>query len=160
MVACSSNHGGQAGDFEASILSDANEARLKRARRGSHEAEDMPGKMLNVMVKSHPLDAMFRALSDPTRRAIVERLTRGDASVGELSEPFDMSLPAISKHLTVLERAGVVERVKEGRTRRCHLVDGQMRDALEWIATYGRFWEGQLDSLERFLAESKGQRGG
>jgi DNA-binding transcriptional ArsR family regulator len=111
------------------------------------------------MVKSRPLDATFGALADPTRRAIVERLTRGDASVGELAEPFDMSLPAISKHLTVLERAGVVERIKEGRTRRCHLVDTPMREALEWIATYGRFWEGQLDSLERLLAESRGGRG-
>jgi len=119
----------------------------------------MPGKMLNVMVKSHPLDATFRALSDPTRRAIVERLTGGDASVGELAEPFEMSLPAISKHLTVLERAGLVERIKEGRTRRCRLIDEPMREALEWIASYGRFWEGQLDSLERFLAESKGRRG-
>lgn len=108
------------------------------------------------MVKSSSLDAAFGALSDPTRRAIVQRLARGDASVGELAEPFDMSLPAISKHLTVLERAGLVERIKEGRTRRCRLMDEPMRDALEWIATYGRFWEGQLDSLEHFLAQSKG----
>ncbi|MFL5891697.1 MAG: ArsR/SmtB family transcription factor [Solirubrobacterales bacterium] len=111
------------------------------------------------MVKDDSLDATFGALSDPTRRAIVERLTKGEVSVGELAEPFDMSLPAISKHLTVLERAGLVERTKEGRTRRCRLHEGPMRDALEWIASYGRFWEGQLDSLERFLAESKGGRG-
>lgn len=108
------------------------------------------------MVKRSSLDATFGALSDPTRRAIVERLTKGDASVGELAEPFDMSLPAISKHLTVLEHAGLVERSKEGRTRRCRLVAEPMRGALEWIATYGAFWEGQLDSLERFLATSKG----
>ena len=107
------------------------------------------------MVKSQSLDATFGALSDPTRRAIVARLTRGDALVGELAEPFDISLPAISKHLTVLEDAGLVARTKEGRTRRCHLLDEPMRDALEWIATYGSFWEGQLDSLERLLAESK-----
>jgi DNA-binding transcriptional ArsR family regulator len=107
------------------------------------------------MVKHQSLDATFGALADPTRRAIVERLTRGDASVGELAEPFDMSLPAISKHLTVLERAGLVERTKEGRTRRCRLVDDSMQEALGWIASYGRFWEGQLDSLERFLTESK-----
>lgn len=110
------------------------------------------------MVKGVSLDATFGALSDPTRRAIVERLTRGDVSVGELAAPFDMSLPAISKHLTVLERAGLVERIREGRTRRCRLIDGPMLEALEWIASYGRFWEGQLDSLERFLAESKGRR--
>jgi DNA-binding transcriptional ArsR family regulator len=107
------------------------------------------------MVKSQSLDATFGALSDPTRRAIVARLTRGDALVGELAEPFDISLPAISKHLTVLEDAGLVVRTKEGRTRRCRLVDESMREALEWIATYGSFWEGQLDSLERLLAESK-----
>lgn len=110
------------------------------------------------MVKGASLDATFGALSDPTRRAIVEKLTKGDASVGELAEPFDVSLPAISKHLTVLERAGLVERTKEGRTRRCRLVDEPMRDALEWIASYGQFWEGQLDSLERLLAEAKGGR--
>jgi DNA-binding transcriptional ArsR family regulator len=110
------------------------------------------------MVKGSSLDATFGALSDPTRRAIVERLTSGDASVGELAEPFEMSLPAISKHLTVLERAGLVERTKEGRTRRCRLHEEPIRDALEWIASYGRFWEGQLDSLERFVAESKGGR--
>jgi DNA-binding transcriptional ArsR family regulator len=108
------------------------------------------------MVKGHSLDATFGALSDPTRRAIVERLTRGEASVGELAEPFDVSLPAISKHLTVLEDAGLLVRTKEGRTRRCRLLEEAMRDALEWIATYGSFWEGQLDSLERLLAESKG----
>jgi DNA-binding transcriptional ArsR family regulator len=107
------------------------------------------------MVKSKRLDATFGALSDPTRRAIVERLTRGEASVGELAEPFDMSLPAISKHLTVLEDAGLLVRAKEGRTRRCRLVEEPMRDALEWIANYGSFWEGQLDSLERLLAKSK-----
>ena len=107
------------------------------------------------MVNSRNLDATFGALSDPTRRAIVERLTRGEASVGELAEPFDVSLPAISKHLTVLEEAGLLVRIKEGRTRRCRLIEEPMREALEWIASYGSFWEGQLDSLERFLAESK-----
>jgi DNA-binding transcriptional ArsR family regulator len=111
--------------------------------------------MLNHMVKSESLDATFGALSDPIRRAIVERLTRGEASVGELAEPFDVSLPAISRHLTVLEDAGLLVRMKEGRTRRCRLVQEPMREALEWIASYGRFWESQLDSLERFLAESK-----
>jgi DNA-binding transcriptional ArsR family regulator len=106
------------------------------------------------MVKGS-LDATFGALSDPTRRAIVERLARGEASVGQLAEPFDISLPAISKHLTVLEEAGLLVRVKEGRTRRCRLVDERMREALEWMATYGRFWEGQLDSLHRLLARSR-----
>jgi DNA-binding transcriptional ArsR family regulator len=107
------------------------------------------------MVKSQKLDATFGALSDPTRRAIVERLTRGEASVGELAEPFDISLPAISKHLSVLEEAGLLVRIKEGRIRRCRLLSEPMREALEWIASYGSFWEGQLDSLEKLLAESK-----
>src|SRR5436190_23868955 len=102
-----------------------------------------------------PLDATFAALSDPTRRAIVERLTRGEASVGELAEPFEISLPAVSKHLTVLEEAGLLVRIKEGRMRRCRLIEEPMREALEWIASYGSFWEGQLDSLEKLLAESK-----
>ena len=107
------------------------------------------------MVKSQKLDATFGALSDPTRRAIVERLTRGEASVGELAEPFEISLPAVSKHLTVLEEAGLLVRIKEGRMRRCRLIEEPMREALEWIASYGSFWEGQLDSLEKLLAESK-----
>jgi DNA-binding transcriptional ArsR family regulator len=115
--------------------------------------------IFNEMVKASSLNATFGALSDPTRRAIVERLTRGEATVGDLAEPFDMSLPAISKHLTVLEQAGLVERIREGRTRRCRLIDDPMREALEWIASYGRFWEGQLDSLETFLVDTSRGRG-
>ena len=116
--------------------------------------------MFKQMVKraADPLDATFGALADPTRRAIVERLTRGEASVGELAGPFDISLPAISKHLTVLEKAGLIARTKEGRVRHCRLIEEPMRDAFEWIATYGSFWEGQLDSLDRFLARPRGGR--
>ena len=117
--------------------------------------------MLSQMVKrmEDPLGATFGALADPTRRAIVERLTRGEASVGELAEPFEMSLPAISRHLSVLEGAGLLVRTKQGRVRQCRLIKTPMRDALEWIATYGSFWEGQLDSFDRFLAKSrKGKR--
>ena len=110
-----------------------------------------------VKRKADSLDETFGALADPTRRAIVERLSRGEASVGELAEPFDMSLPAVSKHLTVLERAGLLVRVKEGRVRHCRLIEEPMRDALEWIGTYGSFWKGKLDSLGRFLNEP--QRG-
>jgi DNA-binding transcriptional ArsR family regulator len=106
-----------------------------------------------------PLDATFGALADPTRRAIVERLTRGEASVGELAEPFDISLPAISKHLTVLEKAGLIARTQDGRVRHCRLIEEPMRDAFEWIATYGSFWEGRLDSLGRFLARHRRGRG-
>ena len=111
------------------------------------------------MVNRQPsLDATFGALADPTRRAIVERLTRGDAVVGELAEPFDMSLPAISKHLTVLESAGLITRTKEGRQRICRLREEPMQAAMQWIGTYGRFWEEQLDSLARFATERR--RGG
>ena len=117
--------------------------------------------MLSQMVKrpaEDHLGATFGALADPTRRAIIERLTRGEASVGELAEPFEISLPAISKHLSVLEDAGLLTRTKEGRTRNCRLIEEPMRDALEWIATYGSFWEGQLESLDRFLAQSRKSR--
>jgi DNA-binding transcriptional ArsR family regulator len=113
------------------------------------------------MVKRKPdhLDATFGALSDPTRRAIVERLSRGKASVSELAEPFDMSLPGFSRHLGVLEDAGLIERRKEGRVRNCELKEDPMRAAMQWIATYGRFWDDQLASLGRFLeGRAKDQR--
>ena len=101
------------------------------------------------------LDSVFSALADPTRRQILARLSEGDATVGELAQPFDVSLPAISKHLAVLEGAGLVIRERDGRTRRCHLVAEPMQEALQWIAHYGRFWEAQFDSLEGFLSPSK-----
>ena|SRR5207237_6348417 len=111
------------------------------------------------MVKHSPasLDSVFSALADPTRRGIVARLSEGDATVGELAEPFEISLPAISKHLGVLEGAGLVKREREGRSRRCHLVAEPMQDALEWIAQYGRFWEAQFDSLGAFLSKTAGK---
>ena len=101
------------------------------------------------------LDAVFSALSDPTRRKILARLSEGEASVTELAEPFEMSLPAVSKHLGVLEDAGLLTREKAGRVRHCRLVEEPMQDALEWIVRYGRFWEDRLDSLERYLAETR-----
>jgi DNA-binding transcriptional ArsR family regulator len=114
------------------------------------------------MVKRSPvsLDAVFSALADPTRRQILARLSEGEASVSELAEPFEMSLPAVSKHLGVLEDAGLLARQKDGRVRHCRLIAEPMQDALEWIARYGRFWETQFDSLERFLSQSpsKGER--
>jgi DNA-binding transcriptional ArsR family regulator len=111
------------------------------------------------MVKrsSVSLDAVFSALGDPTRREIVKRLAEGDASVSELAKPFEMSLPAVSKHLGVLEDAGLLTREKEGRVRHCHLVPEPMREALEWIARHGRFWEDQFDSLGEFLAETEAE---
>lgn len=108
--------------------------------------------MVNYLANS--LDATFAALADPTRRAILARLARGEASVTELAEPFDMSLPAISKHLTVLERAGLLAREKEGRVRRCRLIAKPLRDAARWIAFYQQFWEEQFDALAGYLQEA------
>jgi DNA-binding transcriptional ArsR family regulator len=106
------------------------------------------------------LDAVFSALADPTRREIVKRLSGGKVSVSELAEPFEMSLPAVSKHLGVLEDAGLVSREKEGRVRQCRLKAEPMQEALDWIAHYGRFWEDQFDSLAAYLSESgEGGRG-
>jgi DNA-binding transcriptional ArsR family regulator len=112
------------------------------------------------MVKSVAnLDEVFSALSDPTRRKILVRLAEGDRSVGELAKPFDVSLPAISKHLGVLERAGLITREREGRVRHCHLEPEPLAGALEWIAQYGRFWEERFDSLEALLSEQGKKRG-
>jgi DNA-binding transcriptional ArsR family regulator len=99
------------------------------------------------------LDLTFSALADPTRRAILARLAEGDATVGELAEPFDMSRPAISKHLRVLEHAGLVQRTRDGRLSRCGLDAQPMQDAARWVERYRTFWEGQLDSLSRFLEQ-------
>ena len=94
------------------------------------------------------LDAVFGALSDPTRRAILERLAEGEAAVSELAEPFDMTLPAITRHLGVLEAAGLLTSRKEGRVRHCRRVEEPLRDAIAWIVRYGAFWEERLDNLE------------
>jgi DNA-binding transcriptional ArsR family regulator len=99
------------------------------------------------------LDATFAALADPTRRAILARLTRGEATVKELTEPFAMSQPAISKHLKVLERAGLVERGQDAQRRPCRLVAGPMRDATAWLVGYRRFWAESYDRLDALLAE-------
>lgn len=107
------------------------------------------------MVKHKRLDATFAALADPTRRAMLKRLHRGPASVKELADPFEVSLPAISKHLRVLERAGLLKRKKEGRVHRLSLLAGPLKDAAEWLAEYRIFWERQLDSLADYLGELK-----
>ena len=98
-----------------------------------------------------PLDATFAALADPTRRAIIARLATGSATVNELAEPFDISLPAISRHLKVLEGAGLIRREVEAQKRRCHLKPEALRQAEDWIETYRRFWEEKFDDLEKFL---------
>ena len=101
--------------------------------------------------KADRLDQVFAALGDPTRRAILRRLASGDRAVGELAEPFEMSLPAVSKHLKVLEPAGLVSRSVDGRRHTLHLEAGAMKEANEWLAYYQRFWGGALDSLGEFL---------
>ncbi len=99
------------------------------------------------------LDRVFSALSDPTRRAILARLAQGEASVGELAGPFNISAPAISKHLKVLENAGLLGRRIEGRVHRCALLPGPLLTASEWVDTYKNFWHTQFDALESFLEE-------
>ena len=104
-----------------------------------------------VKYQSQDLDVVFSALGDPTRRAILARLALGETSVGELAAPHDMSLPAISKHLRVLETAGLLRKEKDGRVVRCRLEAAPLRDAAAWIAEYRRFWEARLDALAGFL---------
>jgi DNA-binding transcriptional ArsR family regulator len=98
-----------------------------------------------------PLSATFAALADPTRRAILARVSLGETSVGELAAPFDMSLPAISKHLKVLERAGLIARGREAQWRPCKLKAERLKDAAGWFDEYRHHWETQLDALEDYL---------
>jgi len=99
------------------------------------------------------LNLTFSALSDPTRRAILARLALGETSVTELAEPFDMSMPAISKHLRVLERAGLVARGREAQWRPCRLEAGPLKEASDWLEEYRRFWDESLDRLGDYLRE-------
>ncbi len=102
-----------------------------------------------------PLSATLSALADPTRRAILARLSAGEATVGELAEPFAMSLPAVSKHLRVLERAGLITRGREAQWRPCRLAPEPLRDLSAWLETYRRHWEARFDRLETYLAEAQ-----
>jgi DNA-binding transcriptional ArsR family regulator len=99
------------------------------------------------------LDITFSALADSTRRAILARLARGETSVTELAKPFDMTLPGISKHLKVLERAGLIARGREAQWRPCRLQASPLKDAANWIEHYRRFWEQSFDRLEDYLKE-------
>lgn len=101
------------------------------------------------------LDATFAALADPTRRAILLRLAKGEASVGELAEPFAMSQPAISKHLKVLEKAGLVARGRDAQRRPVRLQAQPMRDATEWLSGFQAFWAGSFERLDDLLADMK-----
>jgi DNA-binding transcriptional ArsR family regulator len=111
-----------------------------------------------MVTNSHQLDLVFGALADPTRRAILARLAESEATVGDLAKPFEISRPAISKHLRVLERAGLVRRARDGRLSRCGLDATPMRNAAEWVDTYRVFWESQLEALARFLEHEKDQK--
>ena len=99
------------------------------------------------------LNAAFQAMADPTRRAILARLASGEATAGELAAPFSMSRPAVSKHLKVLERAGLLVRRRDGRIHRCRLNPAPMQQAVDWIEAHRRFWEARLESLARFLED-------
>ncbi|CAA9308824.1 MAG: Transcriptional regulator, ArsR family [uncultured Microvirga sp.] len=99
-----------------------------------------------------PLSTTLSALADPTRRAILARLARGAATVNELAEPFDISLPAVSRHLKVLQAAGLISRGREAQWRPCRLEAGPLRDLDGWLASYRRFWEGSFDRMEAYLA--------
>src|SRR5213083_2081913 len=107
------------------------------------------------MHATHRLDTVFAALADPTRRAILARLASGEATVTELAEPFAMSLPAVSKHLKVLQRAGLIARGREAQWRPCRLEAAPLKDAAEWIEHYRRFWEESFDRLDDYLSELK-----
>jgi DNA-binding transcriptional ArsR family regulator len=102
---------------------------------------------------SDPLSEIFAALADPTRRAILARLISGEASVTHLAEPFEISMPAISKHLKVLERAGLIARGREAQWRPCRLEAGPLKDVSDWVAHYKRFWTESLDRLDDYLRE-------
>ena len=100
-----------------------------------------------------PLSVIFAALADPTRRAILERLAQGEASVTELAEPFAMSLPAISKHLKVLGRAGLIMRSRERQWRPCRLEAAPLQETADWLGRYRRFWDDRFDRLDDYLRE-------
>jgi DNA-binding transcriptional ArsR family regulator len=108
-----------------------------------------------VKYENETLDAVFSALSDPTRRAMLERLSRGACSVTELARPFEISLPAVSKHLAVLESAGLVLRERDGRVHTMHLQSKPMKDAAAWLDRYHKFWTERFDALEKFLTQTK-----
>ncbi|MGA9031499.1 MAG: metalloregulator ArsR/SmtB family transcription factor [Sulfuricaulis sp.] len=102
---------------------------------------------------SDQLSATFSALADPTRRAILARLASGESSVTELAEPFEMSLPAVTKHLNVLERAGLIRRGRDAQWRPCRLEARPLREVSDWVEHYRRFWEQSLDRLDDYLKE-------
>lgn len=106
-----------------------------------------------VNYQMHDLDGVFHALADPTRRAIIGALAQGPKTVGEISQPFDISLPAVSKHLKVLERARLVSREIHGREHHCSLIPETLASAHDWLSFYAGFWQERLDALDALLGE-------
>ncbi|HTN04359.1 ArsR/SmtB family transcription factor [Planctellipticum variicoloris] len=106
-----------------------------------------------MVAATDSLSAVFAALADPTRRAILARVAEGEASVTELAKPFKMSLPAVSKHLKVLERAGLIARGREAQWRPCRLEAKPLQEVADWVGQYRQFWEERLDRLEDYLRE-------
>ena len=102
-----------------------------------------------------PLSVTLAALADPTRRAILERLSRGEATVNEIAEPFDISLPAVSRHLKVLETAGLISRGREAQWRPCQLEPQALKHVDDWLAYYRRFWTGSFDKMDAYIATLK-----
>lgn len=111
--------------------------------------------MVNHSTATFDIDFVFSALGHATRREILQQLRQGSATVNELAEQFTISLPAISKHLRVLERAGLLRQEKEGRVRHCHLVVEPLAEANEWLEQYRHFWEDSFDALDEFLAQQE-----
>lgn len=110
------------------------------------------------MQATDPLSATLSALADPTRRAILERLAQGAATVNEIAEPFDISLPAISRHLKVLESAGLITRGREAQWRPCHLEPQALKSVDEWLEHYRRFWTGSFDKMDAYIAQLKNKK--
>jgi DNA-binding transcriptional ArsR family regulator len=105
------------------------------------------------MQPADPLSVTLSALADPTRRAILARLAEGEATVGEIAAPFDISLPAVSRHLKVLETAGLIARGREAQWRPCRLEAAPLKDLAGWLEVYRRFWDGSFDRMDQYLAE-------
>jgi DNA-binding transcriptional ArsR family regulator len=115
--------------------------------------------MSQATLNEGQLDRAFGALADPTRRAILARLTRGDAGVLDVAEPFPMSQPAITKHLRVLEEAGLISRHRLARQRMCHLEPQRLRQLSDWVGSYREFWEESFERLDELLEELQGSKG-
>jgi DNA-binding transcriptional ArsR family regulator len=114
--------------------------------------------MVQSLSRDH-LSATFAALADPTRRAILARLASGERSVTELAEPFEMSMPAVSKHLRVLERAGLIARRRDAQWRRCQIEAGPLKEVADWTERYRHIWEERLDRLDNYLQQVKSKEG-